>query len=133
MGRPSSRAGARHSEVFQAERHLFRDGQPGIAELVEGVLKDKADVTGECGNTAFLRVLPVYDNVAACRREEPVEVLDKGRFSRTVLTPDCNEFSFSDGETDAGQCLDIPIPIRQVLHGNDRFTGNSSLGIFFNH
>jgi len=35
-------------------------------------------------------------------------VLDKGRFSRTVLTPDCNEFSFSDGETDAGQCLDIP-------------------------
>lgn len=91
----------RESHIQRAEGCVFEDG--GHEELVVAVLEDDADTAAEDGERAFFDGCAVEQELPFHGEEDAAEVVEQGRFARTVAADEGDRFPRFDAEADVFQ------------------------------
>ena len=74
-------------------------------QLLIGILEDIAHARGKFGHLIFARI-PIPDQYGpGSRLQQPIQMLDEGRFPGPILPDDSDLFASFDGQRDAVQGL----------------------------
>ena len=112
--------------IAQSESQFLGHGPSRIRELIKGVLKDQAHVSGQIGNgrTGYI---PVLDSDASLGFAYEIvwnqtdQGVAQGRFARPVCSDDAEEAALFDAETHPlqGGPIGITVSEGEVLHSYD--------------